>query len=161
MHKQTKKMLLVLVVAAMFLGSTVAYIISSFVPITGGTQAQQGQQQPQTPITFLLEGKLEPDLYSAYLSQGYSIAEFHYSDETSELLIGSIEELPGDLQFQIVVQKLKDLEAGKPALFTVESLRGYAEANLTSSTLEALPALCAVLFSPPADCAFLNQTAAS
>ena len=145
-------MLLVLVVVLMFFGSTLAYIITAFAPLEGT------EGQTQVPQNFIVEGKLNDNTRQAYLSQGYSIAEFHFNSKTPETIIYGMEDLPQQMQFQVIVQKFNDLEDGRTAWVSVESMRGYAESNITAKLTEILPAVCSVLFMPPMDCAFLNQT---
>lgn len=156
MKSSIKKTLGVLLIAVMFVGSTFAFIINVFAPL-GGEAAQQ-QDQPQRPESFVVEGKLEGEVGNRYVSQGYTLAEFHYNAQTPENIRLQIDNLPADLDFQIVVQKISDLPAGQPPYLILESLRESERVDLEKGVLDALPALCAVLVVPPADCAFIvNQ----
>jgi hypothetical protein len=147
MKKQTKMAILVVFLALTMFGSSAAFII-----VSGFAPPQQSQQERKAPERFVVDGYVDFASHDSYLSQGYTLLEFHYQEGCCPELIANVEALPAELEFQMVVQKVPDTKN----YFVAESFRGRRQFNATG-VLEVLFGLCDVLASPPPDCAFREE----
>lgn len=151
MKKSTKQMIIVGFLAFTLLGSSIAFVIGSGLgTLTGDQQQQQGQA---TPTQFVVNGYLDSASHNNFLSRGYTLMEFHYQEGCCQDLLASVDELPAELEFQLVVQKIPD----KKTYFLAESFRERMQFNATT-VLQVLYGLCDVLAAPPPDCAFRGNS---
>ena len=147
MKKAIKQTVVVLFMVIVLFGSSFAFILgSSLDTFFGGPQQQTNQA---TPTRFVVSGYLDPGSHDNFLRSGYTLLEFHYQEGCCADLLADIGELPAELEFQLVVQKIVD----EKKYFFAESFRDSKEFNATSG-LQVLFELCDILAVPPTDCAF-------
>lgn len=148
MNKDTKKQLLVVVIALVMFFSSAAWIIISAVPLN-----PQSQGQNQVPENLTLEGLLSDETANQLLQNGFSLMEWHYYAGCCPDLQMFVDSLPGELDGQLVVQRLSD--AANSTWATARSLRGEQTWNVTNAT-DLLPPLCNVLLKPPIECGLMQ-----
>jgi len=149
MKKETKKQLLVIVIALVMFFSSAAWIIVGAVPLNPQTPGVQ----TQVPSNYIVEGKLDDTIATQYLQNGFSLMEWHYYTGCCPDLQLFVEALPGELENQIIVQKINDTQNETWA--SARSLRGEQLWNVTNAT-DLLPPLCEVLLKPPVECGLMQ-----
>lgn len=150
MKKQTKNMLWVFFIIFIMFGSSFAFILMSVVP-------EQSQTQTNLPTNYVIDGYLDETFKQAYIQRGLTILEFHYYEGCCPDLIVYTESLPGELENQIIVEKILDNPIGSNPRISLESIRGIEERNVSSMD-DIFSPLCNILVKPPIDCALLNMT---
>jgi len=149
--KDSRKKLIVLFIVVIFFGSSLAFIIFE------ATQYQvPSTQATKIPDNMVVDGRLSNETVSQLYQNGYTIMEFHYYENCCPDIISTIESLPSELQYQILVQKIKDNPAGQAPWVDVRSIYGNNAYNITGIT-EIIPPLCKVLVKPPMECGLINQ----
>ena len=149
MKKETKKKLLVIVIALVMFFSSAAWIIVGAVPLNPQTPGVQ----TQVPSNYIVEGKLDDTVATQYLQNGFSLMEWHYYTGCCPDLQLFVEALPGELENQIVVQKISD--TSNDTWVSARSLRGEQQWNVSSAS-ELLPPLCEILLKPPVECGLMQ-----
>jgi hypothetical protein len=149
MKKETKKQLLVIVIALVMFFSSAAWIILGAAPVN----SQQQSGQTQVPENLIVEGRLSDETATQLLQRGFSLMEWHYYTGCCPDLQLFVEALPGELENQIVVQKINDTQNETWA--SVRSLRGEQTWNI-SSVNDLLPPLCEILLKPPVECGLMQ-----
>lgn len=149
MKKTTKQRIGVLLVASIFIMSSIAYVITGAV--------NPSEEKPEELKKFVIDGELDPATENEYLRRGFTSMKFYYSESG---LISYVEQLPDYLrtnrnQIQIIVQKI-------PSNETYAKITGpYGEAELRNVTQSSIfDTLCNILLVTPVECGYegLNIT---
>ena len=142
MKKITKQRIGVLIVASIFLMSTIAYVLTS----TLNPQAENKELE-----NFVIEGELDPAIENEYLRNGFTSMRFYYSDND---FIFFLDNLPkymktGRNQVQLIVQKIESNEtyAVITGPYGEEEIRNVTQDNLFN-------ALCDILLDTPVECGY-------
>ena len=154
MKKATRNKLIVFVIAVLMLGSTIGFVISYVVP------QQQTQQSEDAEFykTLITNKTLSSDIESKALKAGFTIVEFKYRDDCNcDDFLTFLKSLPSQMDMQTIIILLN-----QTSLDSSYKLRYYStRSNATQTNLdqhELLRNFCKVLWSPQAECAFVNQT---
>jgi len=149
MKKQKKMTLLALFVVFTMFGSSFAFIIvGGFGSPSNRGQDPQGEQIT-APTEFVVDGYISFQNANTFLQRGYTLLEFHRPEGCCPNFQATINALPSELDFQMVVQNIEDDDT----FFAAESFRGRKDFNATT-ILDVIFELCDVLASPTPDCAF-------
>ena len=152
MRKQTKRRIWAFIIIFIMFGSTIAFVALGI--FTGTPPQQQQQQEVSTPVKFVVDEKIDLSTREQYIQRGYSILEFHYYENCCRELQFYIGTMPENLEFQLIVEKRKDLNTDDQPWISIESLQGSMEKNVTDIS-DLFEPVCTILLKPPPDC-FLN-----
>lgn len=125
--------------------STIAFVVISSV------SPEQTTQKLELPKQSVIDGYINESYRQEYLSQGYTLMEYHYYDGCCKNISIFIDYLPEVIGTQLVIQKIKDTDY----YINLESVFGKEE-KITPNTNEALlRSLCKTLTKTPIDCGLL------
>ena len=149
MKKITKQRIGVLIVASIFLMSTIAYVFTSSINPPEESEALE---------EFVIEGELDPAIENEYLRVGFTIMKVYNPDSG---IISYVDSLPNylrtnDNQIQLIVEKI-------PGNETYAVVTGpYGEEEITNLTRgNIFDALCNILLITPLECGYEELTTAT
>jgi len=142
MKKVTKQRIMVLLIAGIFILSSVAFVANFETP----------EQAPQELTNFVVDGELSQATEAAYLSKGFTIMKVYYSNENIDY-VNSLPDIfmtPSD-QVQLIVEKIKN----QTEKITITGPRGDEEIfNATQD--KVIKALCNNLYYAPPECILIT-----
>lgn len=148
MKKQAQKTIMTIIIVFLLAMSTIAFVFLSNFPAD-----QQQQTQVTKPGQSIVEGYLNETDRQIYLSNGFTIMEYHYYEGCCKEISQYIDFLPEFLDNQLMIQKIQDTEY----YINIESFLGVKEKTTPQNNIELLSNLCDILAKPPVDCGLIKS----
>jgi hypothetical protein len=151
MKKQIKKTVMTIIIVVLLATSTIAFVVISSV------SPEQTSENLELPTQNVIDGYINESYRQLYLSNGYTLMEYHYYEDCCKNISTFVDYLPEVIGTQLVIQKIKDTDY----YITLESAYGI-ESKLTPQTNEdLLKSLCRILTRAPIDCGLFVENNSS